>query len=153
MFVLFSYKQKVLAVALTIITAISRTPLYPFCILIKIVFSETLIIMGATPMQHRLLTGCFAARLCSTNWKPGSSGRSRRCSSLKMRVNNSDPSSFIQLLLLILKIVLSISPILQVFSTGASEPAHTTSYSSWDKVKWNDGDMVVLMMGSKDENM
>ena len=104
-------------------------------------------------MQHRLLTGCFAARLCSTNWKPGSSGRSRLCSSLKMRVINSDPRSFIKLLLLIIKIVLSFLLILQVVSTGAGEPAHKTSYSSWDKVKWNDGDMVVLMMGSKDEYM
>ena len=33
--------------------------------------------MVACVMQHRVTTGCYSARLGSSNWRPGSSGRAR----------------------------------------------------------------------------
>ena len=34
--------------------------------------------VGSSPQQHRLSTGMFASKLCSSGWTPGSSGRARK---------------------------------------------------------------------------
>ena len=51
---------------------------------------------GASPQQHRVSTGIFASKLCSSGWKPGSSGKARKngtfnkvrkCGSLKNNIS------------------------------------------------------------------
>ena len=49
--------------------------------------------MGASAQQHRVVTGCFDARLWSSGWTPGSSGRARCSESWETRRRTLQGSS------------------------------------------------------------
>ena len=74
--------------------------------------------MGNTPMQHRVMTGCYSSRVCSFGWTPGSSGKAR-CNRVCQRGVGFPNQDLFGVLLVLIKLAAIALPILingQAFS-------------------------------------
>ena len=73
--------------------------------------------MGATPLQHRVAVGCFAAKLSSPSWNPSSSGKIRGGNACSV----SSPFRGLLLVLFLLKLAAIATPIMaNLGNTGHS---------------------------------
>ena len=69
--------------------------------------------MGNTPMQHRVMTGCYSSRLCSSGWTPRSSGKALCNRTCQRRVGFPNPNQdMCGVLLLIIKLAAIALPVL-----------------------------------------
>ena len=67
--------------------------------------------MGNTTMQHRMTTGCFGSRLCSSDWSPSSSGKAHCNTTLGSKI--CPPSqNLLGVFLLIMKLAIISTPII-----------------------------------------
>ena len=89
--------------------------------------------VGSSPQQHRLSTGMFASKLCSSGWTPGSSGRARK-NGHKSELSKTNYSwiSFVFKILVIIVVVLLPSNLAQ---SPSFKPVPTKSGTYSSQVK------------------
>ena len=82
--------------------------------------------VGCT-QDHRAKIGYFAAKLCSCKWKLRSTGRARL--GYESKPKKLPFSGVLKILLLILKLLVVVSPVLQLLNTPVSSEARPTDLS------------------------
>ena len=99
----------------------------------KYYFQKVLFIdMGSTSVQHRVAIGCYASRLGSSGWSPGSSGRARRNGSCwRKRRSFFEHHEMLRLFLHLIQLVVISTPFLHTSTLGPhhhhSQQQHVTN--------------------------
>ena len=79
--------------------------------------------MVGSTQEHRANIGYFAAKLCSCDWKLRSTGRARL--GYEQKPKKFPFSGVLKSLLLILKLIIVVSPVLQLHNTPVSSEARS----------------------------